>query len=83
MASIEKPELGEQVTEFWNQVRGRLIHHHERSPDEADLGIGRYRLDTERRRIGEAVYNQGVERTAEIVDGVIKYGLPGQLPREN
>lgn len=83
MASIQRPEFGEQIAEFWNEVRQRLIGHYRRQPDEAEQGIGKYRLDTERRQIGEAVYNQGVERTAEIVDGVIEFGLPDQLRREN
>ena len=57
-------------------MRERLIGHHRRKADLADLGIGRYRWDTERRGLGETVYNQGVERTAEVVNGVIEHGLP-------
>jgi hypothetical protein len=73
-----KPHLSrvEQIAQFWNDVRDQLVQHHGRKPDQADLGIGRYRGDTERRGLGEAVYNQGVERTAEVVDGVIENGLP-------
>ncbi len=66
------------ISEFWQGVRGRVIDVHGRAPDQADLGIGRYRLDTERRGLGDAVYNQGIERAAEIVDGVVEFGLPGQ-----
>ena len=76
MAPVQVPEPYEQIAEFWNNVRDRLIHRHQREPEQADRGIGQYRGDTERRRIGEAVYNQGVERTAEVVDGVIGHGLP-------
>ena len=73
-----KPLLdrGELIAQFWDGVRGRLMQHHGRKPDQADLGIGRYRWDTERRGLGDSVYNQGVERTAEVVNGVIENDLP-------
>jgi len=76
MAPFRQSDPFEQAAEFWNSVRERLIDRYKREPQQADHGIGEYRADTERRRIGEAVYNQGVERTAEVVDGVIGKGLP-------
>jgi hypothetical protein len=73
-----KPLLdrGELIAQFWDGVRERLMQHHSRKADQADLGIGRYRWDTERRGLGDSVYNQGVERTAEVVNGVIENDLP-------
>ena len=68
------------IGHFWAEVRSRLKNTHERNDDQANLGIGRYRADTERRGIGDTVYNQGVERTAEIVNGVIENGLPQDRP---
>lgn len=66
----------ELITEFWSRVRRRLTEHHKRSPEEADFGIGRYRWDTERRGVRDTTYNQGIERTAQIVDGVIQHRQP-------
>ncbi|HEY1064697.1 MAG TPA: hypothetical protein VGE52_01245 [Pirellulales bacterium] len=70
------PNRDQLIAEFWSEVRSRLIKHHHRNPDEADLGIGRYRGTTERRGLRDVIYNQGVEETAETVDDVIKHGLP-------
>ena len=80
MATAPRPNRDEMIGHFWAEVRSRLKQAHRRDDDQADLGIGRYRGDTERRGLGEVVYNQGVERTAEIVDGVIANGLPGDRP---
>jgi hypothetical protein len=76
MSPGQQLDRSDLIAQFWDAVRGRLIQHHGRKADQADLGIGRYRWDTERRGLGEAVYNQGVERTAEAVNGVIEHGLP-------
>ncbi len=72
-AQLSRDEL---IGLFWDEVRKRLIEHHHRHRDEVYFGIGRYRSDTERLGIGDVVYNQGIERTAEVIDGVIDYGLP-------
>jgi hypothetical protein len=64
------------VTQFWSEVRSKLQRDYRRDRDQADLGIGKYRMDTERRKLGETVFNQGVDRTAEVVNGVIENGLP-------
>ena len=70
--TLRLSEREEMIGQFWADVRNRLKEPpYGRDDDEADMGIGRYRGDTERRGLGDAVYNQGVERTAEIVDGVI------------
>jgi hypothetical protein len=76
MNSQPQLDRSEMIAQFWEAVRERLLTTHKRKADQADLGIGRYRGDTERRGLGEVVYNQGVEHTAEIVNGVIEYGLP-------
>jgi hypothetical protein len=72
-----RPSRADLKKDFWDEVRETLIDEYDRSPQDADGGINRYRLDTERRKLGEIVYNQGVERTAEIVEGVLVHGLPG------
>jgi hypothetical protein len=71
----------DMIGQFWEGVRNRLKETYRRSDDQADFGIGAYRHDTEQRAIGDAVYNQGVERTAEIVNGVIENGLATTRPR--
>jgi hypothetical protein len=76
MSQQPQVERGELIAQFWNAVRERLLQHYRRKADLADLGIGQYKWDTERRGLGEVVYNQGVERTAEVVNGVIESGLP-------
>jgi len=76
MTPEERSSRDEMIAQFWTEVRTRLKDSYRRKDDLVDLGIGRYRGDTERRGIGDAVYNQGVERTAEIVNGVIDKGLP-------
>jgi hypothetical protein len=67
------------VTEFWAEVRARLIDRHGRKPLEAERGISRYRSDTEKLELGDVIYNKGVERTAEVIDGCLKHGWP-KLP---
>ena len=76
MSSQPQLDRSEMSAQFWDAVRDRVMKHYHRKADEADLGIGRYRGDTERRGLGEVVYNQGIERTAEVVNGVIEFGLP-------
>lgn len=76
MASQFPAPREELICLFWREVRDRLINNHHKKPDEADLGIGRYRGETERRELGDVVYNRGSEQTAEIVNGIIENGLP-------
>jgi hypothetical protein len=64
------------IGEFWGSVRTRLIEHHRRSEGDADRGIGQYRHVIYRRGVGDLVYHQGIEKTAEVVDGIIEHGLP-------
>ena len=82
---IAEPQLirDELVSQFWNDVRATLINNHQRNTNQAVMGIDQYRSDTERLGLRDVVYNQGVERTAEIVDGVIENGLPVQKARTN
>lgn len=79
MLSVSQDERDRLIAEFWDSVRMRLLKHHHRSPDEADLGIGRYRHALDTRQVGDLLYHQGVERTAEVVNGVIDFGVP-QVP---
>jgi hypothetical protein len=72
----DRPHRDAMIAGFWNDVCRRLIGHHNRPAVEAAAGIDHYRWDTERRQLGEAVYNQGVERTAEVVEGIIQCGIP-------
>ncbi len=71
MVSATQSERDELISEFWRAVRERLISEHRREPMQADFGIGRYRHEMEGHGIGDTVYNQGVELTAEVVDGLI------------
>ncbi|PQO33400.1 hypothetical protein C5Y96_11175 [Blastopirellula marina] len=70
------PSREELVRGFWSDVRKGLINSYRHSQESADFGIGRYRLETEDRKVGDAVYNQGVELTTEVVHRIIEHGLP-------
>lgn len=62
----------EMIADFWARVRDLLINQYHRHPDQADFGIGRYRYETERLKIGDVVYNGGVEYTAEVINDHIE-----------
>lgn len=79
MLSVSQDERDRLIAEFWDSVRARLLKHHRRTPDEADLGIGRYRRAMDGRQVGDLLYHQGVERTADAVNGIIDFGVP-QVP---
>ncbi len=76
MSVLQQINRDALITEFWDSVRRRLISHYDKSPKAADLGIEQYREDTQRHGISEVLYNQGVEHTAWVVNGVIEHGLP-------
>jgi hypothetical protein len=80
MASETRLSREESAAEFWADVRVALGKRYERYGDEADLGIGRYRRAVELLGLGDVVYNQGVERAAEVIDSVIEHGLPTDIP---
>lgn len=75
MLPIPQQERDRLIGEFWGSVRSRLIDHYHRSAGDADRAIGQYRHAIYR-DVGDFVYHQGVERTAELVNGVIDDGLP-------
>ncbi|QDU75350.1 hypothetical protein Pan97_23800 [Bremerella volcania] len=79
MSTYVPPSREEMVGRFWMDVRTRLTKVFELSEERADMGIGRYRYETELREIGDAVYNQGVELTADIVNDVILNGRPRDM----
>jgi hypothetical protein len=69
--SVTSEQREELISEFWLAVRERLISEHRREPLQADSGIRRYRHELESRDVGDTVYNQGVELTAEAVDALL------------
>jgi hypothetical protein len=75
MLSVTQDERERLVGEFWSTVRLQLMKHHKRSEDQADCGIGRYREEIHQRGVGDLVFNQGMERTAEVIDGLLEHGL--------
>ena len=67
--------------QFWDTVQRLLTETYRCSEYEARNGIATYQHEIERHGFAEAVYNQGEERTAEVVDSVIRTGLPVIVPR--
>ena len=80
MAAVPRLTRDEAVAEFWSDVRELLLGHYSRNSAQADLGINQYRADTQRLELGDTIYNQGVEQTAAVVDGIIEFGLPVPSP---
>jgi hypothetical protein len=76
MLTVSQERRDELIGEFWAEVHSRLVRHHHRSGDDADRGIGQYRDALHRRGVGDLVYHQGIEKTAEVVNGIIEHGLP-------
>jgi hypothetical protein len=76
MVLLPQDERDRLTGEFWEAVRSKLVGHYAQPANEADRGIGQYRHTIYRRGIGDLVYNQGVEKTAAVVDGIIKNGVP-------
>ncbi len=62
--------------QFWTAVEEVLTEHYRHPDSEARGGIGKYRGEVDRRKLGEVVYNQGEEQTAKVIDGIIRDGLP-------
>lgn len=67
------PKLQEQ---FWEGVRDLLTERHGRSRLEADQGVETFRREVDSHEFHDAVFNQGEEQTAEVVNRVIQAGLP-------
>ena len=73
-----KPELEQR---FWQGVKSLLNTKFGHRPSIAQHGIDDYKrsiggADSGLWGIPEVVYNQGEEKIAEAVDGIIKTGLP-------
>lgn len=53
--------------QFWNDVEELLKGEHQHSQQDARRGVDEYRAETGV-KCGDVIYNQGEERTAEIID---------------
>lgn len=56
----------EAENQFWKNVKDLLTKERRHKPDQAQAGIAKYKQDAKRLG-GEAVFNQGEERTAEAI----------------
>jgi hypothetical protein len=72
------PKRQAAIDQFWNDVKELLTQKHGHSDRQAQQGINQYRQATVN-KLGEVVYNQGEEKTAEVIDGVIRSGLPASI----
>ena len=68
------------ISQFWNDVRGRLIGHHHKKPNVADSGIQRLRADADRLGFSGAVYNGGSDHTADNIAGWLDADTWPQYP---
>jgi hypothetical protein len=76
MASPSKTTTRDEAAEqFWCDVLELLTQKHGRAPTEAEQGIDQYKREV-LPRVGEVAFNQGEERTAGVIDGIIANGLP-------
>jgi hypothetical protein len=77
MNAATKEELQQQ---FWKDVEQLLTGNKYRHPLRCvQEGIDAYKQSIRQHACGnipDAVYNQGEEKTAEVVNGVIQSGLP-------
>lgn len=55
---------------FWKNVKDLLTKEHRHKPDQAKAGIAKYKQEAKRLG-GDAVFNQGEERTAEAIHRAI------------
>lgn len=76
MLSVTQEQRDRLIGDFWGSVRLRLMKHHKRTEDQADRGVGRYREEIHQRGVGDLVFHQGIERTAEVIDGLLEHGFP-------
>ena len=61
----------EAENQFWENVKDLLTKEHRHKPDQAKAGIAKYKQDAKRLG-GDAVFNQGEERTAEAIHRAIR-----------
>jgi hypothetical protein len=76
MVNASQDERDQLISDFWESVRTKLLKYHNRKDDEIDLAIGQYRHAVEKKRIGDLLYHQGVDKTATVIYGIIEHGLP-------
>jgi hypothetical protein len=62
--------------QFWTDVEELLTQKYRHPDCKAREGIDAYQREIARPKLGEAVYNQGEEQTAKVIDGIIRNGLP-------
>jgi hypothetical protein len=78
MLPVTQDERERLIGEFWSSVRLRLMKHYKRCEDQAARGIGRYREQIHQRGVTDLVFNQGMQRTAEVIGGLLEHGFPLQ-----
>jgi hypothetical protein len=67
----------EAADQFWSDVEDLLTQKYKHPAPKARAGIAKYRgAVDDGGKTPEAVYNQGEEQTARVIDAVIKKGLP-------
>jgi hypothetical protein len=66
----------EAADRFWSDVEDLLKQKYRHPAPQARRGIDEYQREVNDRNLGEAVYNQGEEQAAKVIDTVIKHGLP-------
>ena len=75
MISYSEVERESLSHAFWESVRRKLTGDFRQPVMDADQGIALYRHEMQRREIGDLVYNQGVDKTAEVVNSIIGSGV--------
>jgi hypothetical protein len=65
----------EATNHFWSDVLELLTEKYHRPRDQAQRGIEQYKQEV-LPRVGEVAHNQGEERTAKVIDGIIESSLP-------
>jgi hypothetical protein len=70
---------GGAVQRFWEDVQKLLEREHHHDPARARAGIKSYQQMIDQHGFADAVYNQGEERTAEVIDAGIRDGFPPPL----
>jgi hypothetical protein len=73
---IKKTTWKEAEKQFWTDVEELLIQHYGHPARKARDGIDTYRAEVDRRKLGQVVYNQGEKQAANVIDGIIRDGLP-------
>jgi hypothetical protein len=64
------------IDRFWNDVENLLTRQYHHASKTSRQGIDAYRREVASHNLDEAVFNQGEEQVARVVDGLIKHGHP-------